>query len=368
MINELAERASGALMREWVEQRLLPAVHDALPSVFPEFGWVCARHGWRATNDEFTHLKFAARAERLVCNGSRGFSIHGGKSFHWFAYVNAGLFPVRDRWHAVVRELAGKVGLDVPAGGNSREIATTGESLFARYLGEIVAQSQGELEQALPFLASRGVDRATAETWGFGFISSKKDLLSRVSAGHGIFHEGLLTERRRDDGTSVWDRRVVCPWRDSEGRVVALWGRRVDGAAKDGPKYLVTGRRPLLFGHDRALARARQDGLVLVEGVFDAIVLHAHGQRNTAASAGASFKHDLLVALGAAGVRRCTVVLDPIRGGRSGLEQLSRLMRGSNGELLVDVVDPVHLDGDPDEVVRAGRWELALSRARSCLV
>lgn len=350
-------------MREWVEQRLLPSVHDALPAVFPEFGWVCTRHGWRATNEEFTHSRFAARAERLVCTDSRGFLIHGGESFHWFAYANGGEFPIGERWHEVVRELAVKVGLEVP----TRAPRQQDESLFARYLGEIVALSQGDLEQALPFLASRGVDRETAETWGFGFISSKKELIGRLAAGHGIFQEGLLTERPRDDGTSIWDRRVVCPWRDSRGRVVALWGRRIDVVVDDAPKYLVTGRRPLLFGHDRALPRARRDGLVLVEGFFDAVVLQAHGQTNAAARGGSSFTDDLLVALSSAGVRRCTVVLDPDEGGRSGLEQLVRVMRACEGDVVVDIVDPVHLNGDPDELVRAGQWPTVLTMARPWL-
>lgn len=248
---------------------------------------------------------------------------------HWLAYANGGSFPVGERWHEVVRELGAKVSMSPP----TRTTADVVDD-FSRCLSQVIEHAQAQLDDALPFLERRGVDRATAERWGFGFIGSKAALVDEIPAGRRIFGEGLLTERPRSDGTSIWDRRVVCPWRDSRGRVVALWGRSVDevDVDTDAPKYLVSGRRPLLFGHDRALPSARREGLVL-----------------------------------AAGVGRCTVVFDGDAGGRAGLEQLVRTLRSSEGSLDVDVVDPGVVDADPDELVRSGGWPAVLSEARSWL-
>ncbi len=349
-------------MRAWVERHLLPAVHAALPSVFPEFGWVPTRHGWRASNESFTHERFSVRAERIISSDSRGFLIHGGESMHWLAYANDGAFPVGDQWHEVVRALGAKVGLSPPS-----RTAVADDDVFARCLGDVLKHAQAKLGDAMPFLERRGLDRATAEQWGFGFIPSKATLVDEIPTGRRIFSEGLLTERPRVDGTSIWDRRVVCPWRDSRGRVVALWGRSVDDVDAGSPKYLVSGRRPLLFGHDRALPHARRAGMVVVEGFFDAIVLQANGYVNVAARGGTSITDEVLDAIDDAGVSDITVVFDGDAGGRAGLEQLARTMRAHEGSLSANVVDPRFVDADPDELVRSGRWRAVLAESRSWL-
>lgn len=346
-----------------VERHLLPAVHAALPSVFPEFGWVPTRHGWRASNESFTHERFSVRAERIISTDSRGFLIHGGESMHWLAYANGGSFPVGEQWHEVVRAVGAKACLSPPA-----RTAVAGDDVFARCLGEVMMHAQPKLDEAMPFLKSRGLDRTTAAQWGFGFISSQATLIDEIPAGRRIFGEGLLTERPRPDGTSIWDRRVICPWRDSRGRVVALWGRCIDKDVDAGsPKYLVCGRRPLLFGHDRALPQARRAGMVLVEGFFDAIVLQANGYGNVAARGGTSITDEVLDAIDNAAVSDVTVVFDGDAGGRAGLEQLVRTMRTHEGSLSVNVVDPRFVDADPDELVCSGRWPAVLAESRSWL-
>ena len=349
-------------MRAWVERQLLPAVHAALPSVFPEFGWRPTRHGWRATDDEFTHERFAVRSDRIICSDSRGFLIHGGESMHWLAYANGGSFPVGEQWHDIVRQLAAKVGLLPPTPAIGAD-----DDFFTRCLTEVLQHAQARLDDAMPFLERSGLDRATAERWGFGFITSKTALVGALPLGKRIYREGLLTERPRADDTSIWDRRVICPWRDSRGRVVALWGRSVDDVDDEIPKYLVSGRRPLLFGHDRALPQARRDGIVIVEGFFDAIVLQANGYMNVAARGGTSITDEVLTAIDGAGVSDVTVVFDGDAGGRAGLEQLARMMRRHEGSLSVKVVDPAFVDADPDELARSGRWPAVLAESRSWL-
>lgn len=355
-------------MRGWVDDVLLPAVFSSLPSVFPEFGWRGTRGGWRATAEEFVHGRFGCRADRVVCHVPRGLLVHGGESLHWLAYLNGGLFPEGKRWREVVVDLAARVGVDVPS---VEEEALRDPIEIA--VDQVLTVAQAELgAEALAFLSSRGVTEEVARRLGFGWIETKAKLLARLPLGHGILRAGVLTERPM--ATSRWDRRVVCPWRDSRGKVVGLWGRTVSGnessdsESTDCRKYLVSGRRAILWGHDHILSAARRGGtMVAVEGFFDAIALQGAGYA-AAALGGAVVGADLLWALERAGVARLVVVLDGDDAGVQGVVKLTETMLRYDGELEVCVVPPALMGGrDPDELVVAGEWAAVYGEAMSWL-
>ena len=85
-----------------------------LDSAFPEFGWKQDARGWVATNEEMTHRVLGVRAERVVAHGPapRGFLVHGGDATLWTAYLNGGVVPRGETFASVVREIAGRAGVD----------------------------------------------------------------------------------------------------------------------------------------------------------------------------------------------------------------------------------------------------------------
>ena len=102
---------------EFYAEVVLPALAARLDAAFPEFGWRQDARGWVATNQEMTHRVLGARADRVVAHGDAppGFLVHGGPTVLWTAYVNGGEVPRGDAFRSVVRELAGRAGVDTVA-------------------------------------------------------------------------------------------------------------------------------------------------------------------------------------------------------------------------------------------------------------
>ena len=100
--------------RDFYTDEVLPALQQTLDTAFPEFGWRRDRHGWVATNQEFTHRALGVRADRLVAHGPapRGFLVHGADAVLWTAYLNGGVTPRGRDFVIAVRELAGPAGVD----------------------------------------------------------------------------------------------------------------------------------------------------------------------------------------------------------------------------------------------------------------
>jgi DNA primase len=91
-----------------------------------------------------------------------------------------------------------------------------------------------------PYLAERGIDRATAGHFGAGYC-----------AGHGLM-----------------GRRVAIPIHDHDGRLVAYCGRAIDGSS---PRYRFPAgfqKSQVLFNYHRARATGDHQ-VVVVEGFFD---------------------------------------------------------------------------------------------------
>src|SRR5206468_9568495 len=99
---------------EFYAEVVLPALAARLDAAFPEFGWRRDARGWVASNEEMTHRVLGVRADRVVAHGDAppGFLVHGGQTVLWTAYVNGGEVPRGDTFRSVVRELAGRAGVD----------------------------------------------------------------------------------------------------------------------------------------------------------------------------------------------------------------------------------------------------------------
>ncbi|MEK7204216.1 MAG: DNA primase, partial [candidate division NC10 bacterium] len=151
---------------------------------------------------------------------------------------------------------------------------------------------------ARDYLAGRGLTPAPIERFQLGCALPRWDALLRALKRRG--HPDRLLEASglivaRPDGSGHYDRfrhRLMIPIWDVSGKVVGFGGRALDHA--DGVvKYLNSPETALyhkgthLFGLNLAARAVREQGRALVvEGYFDAIMLHAHGFENTVAALG----------------------------------------------------------------------------------
>ncbi|MBW0145088.1 DNA primase [Sphingomicrobium clamense] len=188
-----------------------------------------------------------------------------------------------------VKELAGKVGMEVPAPDpRAQERAQKRAGLIdvteasADWFREQLNGIDGSGARA--YIGKRRLSDATVQKFGLGFAPDSRGKLKRAL---GQFDEKMLVEAGMlidVEGKDPYDRfrgRMMIPIRDARGRTIAFGGRIIgDGE----PKYLNSPDTPLfdkgnsLYNLDLALAAARKaDRVIVVEGYMDVIALDQAG-------------------------------------------------------------------------------------------
>ncbi|MEK6576922.1 MAG: DNA primase, partial [Nitrospirota bacterium] len=142
----------------------------------------------------------------------------------------------------------------------------------------------------------RGLNAEIIQRFGLGYARNSWDgLFSHMVKGgwapRDLELSGLILKRNGKSG--YYDRfrnRVIFPIRDITGRVIGFGGRSLDDSL---PKYINSPETPIytkgknLYCLDKAKEGVnREDGLIIVEGYFDAIRLHQEGLRNVVATLG----------------------------------------------------------------------------------
>lgn len=173
----------------------------------------------------------------------------------------------------------------------------------ANYFHHLLLHSD-EARQALAYLESRGLERATIESYQLGYALQQWDGLLRylISKGYqatDVAEAGLIIER--EDKSGYYDRfrkRIIFPIRDHQGQTIGFGGRVLDGSV---PKYLNSPQTPIfdkssvLFGLDQAKQGIRTAGqAVIVEGYMDVLMAHQHGINNIVAQMGTALTEQQL--------------------------------------------------------------------------
>jgi DNA primase catalytic core len=351
-------------LSQWFEDDLLPAVFENLPSVFPEFGWKKVANGWGATKD--TGL---GRPERVVCRRPFGFYVHGGEAQSWLAYMNAGTFPKGEEWLRAVKELAKRVGKGLPERDLSPDARAKMETRKkGRDLVEEVVTlchrlllDAPEAEEARTYLEARGLPRDRWEVWELGFMPEDTPLLVQGLEAKGwkweeakaaLLEAGLLKEEDRRGLRVHLHGRVVAPWRGSGESILGWWGRKLSSAHPDAPKYLYTPgtwrSRPYLLDRSR-----REDRLLLVEGVLDAIQCREHGF--PAVALGGVGLDAYLLPLKASSPAGVVLVMDPDEAGqKAARSSVAKLLGAGLSVFMLELPKGEKgAKGDPDEFLRA---------------
>jgi len=177
-----------------------------------------------------------------------------------------------------------------------RQVVETATSLYQRSLA-----TAPEAARARSYLESRRVTKEMIPRFRLGFSTGREVFAAKVHPA--LLQKAGLAGPGRDGGLGDRMRgRLVIPITDDRGRVVAFGGRALDEGTL--PKYLNTPETPLfhkswtLYGLALAKESIRKSGrIVLVEGYFDVIALHAHGITECVASLGTSLTDGQLAAL-----------------------------------------------------------------------
>lgn len=293
---------------EYLEEVVQPALFEKLDAAFPEFGWRRTAAGWIATNRAFTKERFGVRPDRVICHRPFGFLIHGDRAQTWCAYVHGGTPPQGRAFREAVAALAARAGV-APPGDSAPERSRDERAEVLEHFVEaahrrLVDADDPDARRARAALERRGLGR---ETWA----EFELGLAPPVAGDAGLRPSELHPFGLAD---AHWASRIVGPWRDSRGELVAVFGRRLRGG---GPKYLCsTGPRPSLFGLPLP---PPAPALVLVEGLFDALALRAAGVRNVVAAAGTTISQGAWSDLVALGCRDLTLWFDSDAPGRKAL-------------------------------------------------
>ncbi|MBI2901925.1 MAG: DNA primase [Planctomycetes bacterium] len=227
-----------------------------------------------------------------------------------------------------------------------------------------------EAESARKYLASRGVNDETCETFQIGFAPDSWDHLLKRAAQSGIGEKilhaaGLAVER--SSGGGYYDRfrgRLVLPICDPRGRVIGFGARTLKD---EEPKYLNTpetatfskGRN--FFGLNLIrdeIERSRT--LYIVEGYFDVILPFQAGLRGLVATLGTALTRDHLRLLRRYDVEKVVLVFDGDKAGQEANVRGMDLLLSENVDIFVSELPE---GNDPaDCVVRFGA-----DRTRECI-
>lgn len=245
-----------------------------------------------------------------------------------------------------------------------------------RFVAAYYHQMLGQVPSALHYFRSRGVSRGVNDelsrsfylgvapnSWDSlaSYLTSKKAPLplavelgllrpsTRPSSGPG----GGSPNSNESNYFDLFRNRVMFPILDLRGRVAGFGGRALPGGDEN-PKYLNSPDSPLFqksklaFGLYQAQKHIREmDEVILVEGYFDVLALHAMGFQNAVASCGTALSQDHLF-LFKKFASRITVLFD---GDKAGITATDRAMELglSLGIVLLGAVLPS--DSDPDEML-----------------
>lgn len=223
-------------------------------------------------------------------------------------------------------------------------------------------------QEAQHFLQKRGISESTARQFRLGFGGNSPDELTRALKQAGInpseaVEAGLCIDGRR----GMFDRfsgRLIIPIslpRPPHGKPVALGGRLLRSpppgrGGMQSAKYINSPETPLyhkgkvLYGLNLARSEIRKaEQAVVVEGYFDAIVLHQAGLKNVVATCGTALTADHLDLLSRMAAKELIFLFD---GDAAGMRAATRAAELCAEQQVPSRVATLPDKLDPDDFVR----------------
>jgi DNA primase len=233
-----------------------------------------------------------------------------------------------------------------------------------RFVAAFYHSLLGQSVDARQYFAKRGVSDEMIRGFYLGVSPQAWDtltqhLIAKKAPIQIALELGLIrpSPKQAPGGSGYFDlfrERVMFPILDMRGKVVGFGGRAMPGAQSDGPKYMNSVESPIFhkskiaYGMYQAQKHIREnDEVVLVEGYFDVIALHAAGFQNAVATCGTALTADHLQVFKRF-ASKVTVLFD---GDKAGITATERAMELGlqHGSILYGAVIPEGMD--PDEIL-----------------
>jgi hypothetical protein len=189
---------------------------------------------------------------------------------------------------------------------------------FVAYCHQVLLSPQGQSAR-MHLQHSLGLDGQLLADSPLGLYTNPADVRDHlIAAGFSPaeIHDSKVARDVRLDG------RVLVPWRDTRGelKTVAAWRSTGGKRGRPGWLYLNAEERPPLFGIDEALRHAADGhhGLIVVEGMLEAVFFRALGIGNVVATgkAGQLLSHQPWEELSELGVAEATLAFSDDSKGR----------------------------------------------------
>jgi DNA primase catalytic core len=201
--------------------------------------------------------------------------------------------------------------------------------------------------EAVKYFRGRGFSKQDAEKFQLGYAPKTWATLYQHLLKKGFTEEEMLASgliKRSERNGRMFDAlrdRIVFPIREADGRVVGFTGRAVD--PNEDIRYMLTSNTPIyqksevLFGLDQAKNKIAETGeMVVVEGQFDALAMHAAGIDNAVATSGTTFgPGHVRLFEDLAGDKKKSIIFsfDPDMAGTKAAESVYDMLKGSDIDL-----------------------------------
>jgi len=176
-----------------------------------------------------------------------------------------------------------------------------------QYFQDILKTDPDGIAIGKQYFRSRGIRDDIIEKFNLGYALPQRDALAKAALKAGYQEEflvktGLCVERkdqegRRKEDSPLADRysgRVIFPWLNVSGKVVAFGGRLLDSRTKGVQQKYVNSPDSEIYHKERELyglfqakkAIVKEDRVFMVEGYTDVIAMHQSGIENVVANSG----------------------------------------------------------------------------------
>ena len=176
-----------------------------------------------------------------------------------------------------------------------------------QYFQDILKNDPDGIAIGKQYFRSRGIRDDILEKFNLGYALPRRDALAKAALKAGYQEEflvktGLCVERkdqegRRKEDSPLADRysgRVIFPWLNVSGKVVAFGGRLLDSRTKGVQQKYVNSPDSEIYHKERELyglfqakkAIVKEDRVFMVEGYTDVIAMHQSGIENVVANSG----------------------------------------------------------------------------------
>ena len=182
---------------------------------------------------------------------------------------------------------------------NEREAMFNINEWASQYYHKLLKENPDGIAIGMAYFRSRGFRDDIIEKFRLGFSLDSFDALSKAAAQAGyntdyLLKTGLCYQKDNGQITDRYRNRVMFPWFNVSGKVVAFGGRVLDSRTKgvsqkyiNSPETDIYSKGRELYGIYQAKKQiAKDDRVYMVEGYTDVISMHQCGIENVVANSG----------------------------------------------------------------------------------